>query len=422
MSPVPLFRREAIDAQSSRWLGTLRLAQPIADHVAALGGVAVVVLIAAFAFFGTYTKRATVPGLLEPVGGTLRLTTPATGTVDGVHVVEGQRVASGDVLFVLSGERRSSSGATQDLIAAQLDARRATLERDLRLSAQRHLARTRATHERLEAIDVERARLAQEMQINAAREGIAQHNVERFDELARTGFVAPAQAQARLDDALVIRAQRASYRRLEANLERERIGLASQLEESRLQADGEALDLARNRASLEQERSENEARRATVVVAPYAAIVTGIAAHPGQLVATGGLLATLIREGTPLEAQLFASTRQMGFVEAGQRVRLRYAAFPYQKFGMGEGVVHAIEKSPYAPQELPTQVLATLGIGALPGDPVYRIAVALDSQTIETYGRPQSLRPGLVFEADVIQDRRRLYEWLLEPIYGLAGR
>ena len=104
-------------------------------------------------------------------------------------------------------------------------------------------------------------------------------------------------------------------------------------------------------------------------------------------------------------------------------MRLRYAAYPYQKFGMGEGVVDAIEKSPYAPQELPTQVVATLGPGALQGgESVYRIVVALDAQTIDTYGQRQALRPGMVFEADVIQDRRRLYEWLLEPIYGLAGR
>ena len=143
----------------------------------------------------------------------------------------------------------------------------------------------------------------------------------------------------------------------------------------------------------------------------------------GSCVGAGGLLATLIPEGEQLDAQLFATTQQMGFVEAGQRVRLRYAAYPYQKFGMGSGVVMTIEQSPYAPQELPSQVVATLGAGAVSGsEPVYRIVVRLDAQTIDAYGRPQALKPGMVFVADVIQDRRKLYEWLLEPIYGLSGR
>lgn len=423
MDDTPLFRREVLDAQAGQWLGAIRLAQPIGHFFAAAGGLLVIALIASFAFFGTYTKRATVPGLLEPVGGTLRLTTPAAGTVAEALVDEGQKVAAGDVLFVLSTERQSSSGATQSMIGVQLAARRGALERDQRLSGERHASRVRATRERLDAIDVELVQLAHEADINVARERIAQKNVERFDELARTGFISVAQAQARLDDALVIRAQRENYKRVQANLQRERVGLSSQLQDSRLQADGEAVDVARSLAALEQERTENEARRSTVVTAPYAATVTGIAAHRGQLVGAGGLLATLIPDGALLEAQLFASTRQMGFVERGQRVHLRYAAYPYQKFGMGEGVVGTIEKSPYAPQELSTQVVATLGPAALQGgEPVYRIVVTLDAQTIQTYGMRQALRTGMVFEADVIQDRRRLYEWLFEPIYGLAGR
>jgi membrane fusion protein len=418
-----LFRPEALDAQSTHWLGAIRLAQPIGAVVAALVGLGVIALIAAFASFGSYTKRATVPGSLEPAGGVLRLTAPAAGLVVETHVAEGRRVAAGDVLFVLSAERRSASGSTQALIGTQLDARRSTLQRDARLSAERHRARSGAATGRLAAIDVELVQLARETDINTAREALAQKNVERFEELARTGFIAPSQAQARLDEALVIRGQRENFRRLTANLQRERIGLVGQLDESRMQADGEALDIARSLAALEQERTENEARRTTVVTAPYAAVVTGIAARPGQQMGAGGLLATLIPDGQRLEAQLFASTQQVGFVEPGQRVHLRYAAYPYQKFGMGSGVVATIEQSPYAPQELPSQVIATLGANAAFGaEPVYRIVVNLDAQTIETYGRRQALKPGMVFVADVIQDRRRLYEWLLEPIYGLTGR
>jgi membrane fusion protein len=419
----PLFRPQAVAAQNAGWLGAIRIAQPIGDGVAAGLAVLVIVAIAAFASLGTYTRRATVPGLLEPVGGVLRLTTPATGTIETTRIVEGQQVAAGETLFVLSAERQSSSGATQGLIAAQLDARRETLKRDRRLSEERNAARLRATRERLDAIDVELAHLGLEAELHAAREAMAQKNVERFDELARTGFISPVQAQARLDEALVLRAQRENDRRVDANLRRERIGLASQLADSRMQAEAESLELARSAASLEQERTENEARRSTVVTAPFAATVTGIAAHAGQQVGAGGLLATLIPDRAVLEAQLFASARQMGFVEPGQRVRLRYAAYPYQKFGMGEGVVGAIEKSPYAPQELPAHVAAILGAGVFAaGEPVYRIAVTLDRQTIDAYAKPQALRSGMVFEADVLQDRRRLYEWLLEPIYGLAGR
>lgn len=418
-----LFRQEVLDARSTHWLGSIRIAQPIGDRLAVVMAALVVAAIVAFSVCGAYTRRATVPGLLQPVGGSLRLTTPMPGTVLAVRVVEGQRVAAGDVLFVLSGERLSASGATQAMIGAQLDARQATLARDLKLGAARLESRVRSIRERLASIDVEALRLAQETDVNGARQRIARANVDRFEALAQTGFVSVLQAQARLDEALVLDAQQANLRRVAANLVRERDGLYAQIEESRLQAEGERGEIERTLAGLEQERVESEARRTTVVTAPCDAQVTGLAARPGQGIAAGGLLATLIPDGVPLAAELYATTRLIGFVERGQRVRLRYAAFPYQKFGIAEGVVGAVELSPYAPQELPSQVIATLGPGALQGsEPVYRIVVDIERQSIEVYGKPQPLRPGMVFEADVLQDRRRLVEWLFEPLYGLVGR
>jgi membrane fusion protein len=48
--------------------------------------------------------------------------------------------------------------------------------------------------------------------------------------------------------------------------------------------------------------------------------------------------------------------------------------------------------------------------------------VALESQTVQAYGEPRGLLPGMAVEADVLGERRRLYEWVLEPLYALAGR
>ena len=418
-----LFRREALEGRATQRLGSIRIAQPIGDRVAAALACGVIAALGSFAVFGTYTKRATVPGLLEPHGGVVRLTAPSVGTVASVAVREGEAVRAGDVLFVLSGERRSTSGATQGAIGARLETRRATLERDLTLSAARHASRVRTTRERLDALDVEGSRLSQETAINASRQRIADQNVARFEALSRTGFIAIAQVQARTDDALVLRAQGAGLERAAAGLARERAGLSSQIVDSGLQADGERAEIERALAALDQERSENDARRSTVIDAPRDARVTAIAARVGQVVATGSTLATLIPQSEPIEAVLYASTRQAGFVAPGQRVHLRYAAYPYQKFGMGDGVVELVEQSPYAPQELPPQVVATLGPSGLQGnEPVYRIVVRVVTGLTGADGLARPSMPGMVVEADILQDRRRLIEWLFEPLYGLAGR
>jgi membrane fusion protein len=38
------------------------------------------------------------------------------------------------------------------------------------------------------------------------------------------------------------------------------------------------------------------------------------------------------------------------------------------------------------------------------------------------YGAPRQLRAGMAVEADVLLETRRLYEWVLEPLYSLRGR
>lgn len=52
----------------------------------------------------------------------------------------------------------------------------------------------------------------------------------------------------------------------------------------------------------------------------------------------------------------------------------------------------------------------------------YRVLVALDRQTITAYGKLESLRPGMLLDADILGERRRLYEWVLEPLYSVKGK
>ena len=56
------------------------------------------------------------------------------------------------------------------------------------------------------------------------------------------------------------------------------------------------------------------------------------------------------------------------------------------------------------------------------GEPLYRITVALDAQSVPAYGAAQPLAAGMQLDADVLLERRRLVEWLFEPLLGVAGR
>jgi membrane fusion protein len=62
------------------------------------------------------------------------------------------------------------------------------------------------------------------------------------------------------------------------------------------------------------------------------------------------------------------------------------------------------------------------GNGTVGSEPLYRITVNLAAQAVTAYGQPQMLQAGMSLDADILQERRRLYEWVLEPLYSLTGK
>jgi len=56
------------------------------------------------------------------------------------------------------------------------------------------------------------------------------------------------------------------------------------------------------------------------------------------------------------------------------------------------------------------------------GPPVYRVLVSLESQSVLAYGERETLRPGMLVDADILGERRRIIEWVFEPLYAIEGR
>ncbi len=400
-------------------------------------GFAVALALGLFATFGTYTKKATVIGQLVPTGGVLRITHAAGsantsgGTLVEARVKEGDRVQAGDVLFVISAARAMESAGTrsdaQAVIAQALKLREDAIGRDAALSKQRAQERISSLATRATAIDSEIDSYRMDAGLYAARQRIAQDSLDRHEKLTATGFMSPALTDGKREELLALQAQQQALTRNKAALQRERSTLIAQINEAKLQAHTEASELERSRALLSQESTEHQARAKTIITAPAAGIITAVSAQPGQSINSGALLATLLPVdasggANALEAHFYATTRQAGFVEKGQTVRLRYAAYPYQKFGMGKGEVTEVSRSPYVVQELPTHIAATLGALSQGGDPVYRVTVRIKDQAVQAYGLAHALKAGMLAEADVVQDTRRLWEWVLEPVFSVSGK
>lgn len=414
-----LFRPEAVEAQQQHWLGRVQLVQPLSLTLLTVGALLVAVAVAAFLLLGQYTRKATADGVLVPDRGLIRLVPAAAGTVVERHAAEGQAVRAGEVLFVLALER--------SLLAPQAEAevQRSLLERRRSLQQaavqEQALVRSRQTalDRRLQALELELTQAESESALQRQRLALAEESLARLQSLEASQFISSAQVQAKTEELLGLRAAAQALARQRAALARERAELEGERSSLPLAAGGALAAIERELALLSRESAETDAERRLVIRAPQSGTVTAVLAEPGQSVTPASALASLVPEGATLQAHLFAPSSAIGFVRPEQAVRLRFEAFPYQKFGHRPGRVVQVSRTPLAASELAALALPAVAAG---GEPMFRITVALDEPAPAPAAGAMPLGAGMRLQADVLLDRRRLVEWLFEPLLGLKGR
>jgi membrane fusion protein len=249
---------------------------------------------------------------------------------------------------------------------------------------------------------------------------LADKTLDQMRELRVRQLVTEQRLQAAEQDDLDQAVKVKEYQRNLAGLDQEIVKARGELQALPLRQQTQIGEIDRNVASLDQELAEAESRRQILLTAPQPGTISAVQASPGEAVSTTMSLLSIVPAASKLQAELFSPSKAIGFVQPGQRVLLRYQPFPYQKFGFYEGRVAAVSRAALAPSELPAQLS---GLTSLYGgtEPVYRITVDLAKQTATAYGKPISLQPGMQLEADVLIETRSLIEWVLDPVYTLAG-
>lgn len=415
-----LFRPEVLEGRQRDWLGSIQLIRPVSLAVLTAFVALGVVALAFYLVLGEYTRKARVSGVLMPDQGVIRLMAPQGAVVLESHVAEGRVVRRGDVLYVLGVGQATLSGDTQAVVQASLAARERSLQSSARQRTSLEQAQLVAIDRQIDDMRRELASIAVEADLQRQRLALAQQAQARFESLRNDNFVSSAQVQTKAEDVLGLKAVLQGLERQRSVHLREVAGLEAQRRELPLRSQAQRGEIDRDLALLSQQSAENEARQRIVLRAPQDGVVTGVLAVSGQTVTPGVALASLLPADARLQAHLFAPSSAVGFVRPDQKVQLRYQAFPYQKFGHQSGSVIQVSRSPLQATELAGLPLqAGAGGGA---EPLYRITVQLDQQSVAAYGQAQPLSPGMQLEADVLLDKRRLIEWLFEPVLGIAGR
>jgi membrane fusion protein len=418
----PLFRQEVLAENQSQWLGTVLLAPRLSYRLFVAFALLAAGALFALLFLGSYTRKARITGWLVPQQGLVQVYAPQAGVIRSIAIAEGAEVRQGDPLLVLSSELQSTAqGATQGLIAGRLEARRASMVQVRGQIGPLADQRARSLRNRIATLVAEATDIDSSIALQRERMQLAVKTENRQRDLRERGLISDTEMQAASEARIEQESKLRDLERSQIVSRRDRLALQGELDEIPFQMRTDMSNADRDIAQVEQDLAEAEARREIVVSAPEAGTVTSMQAERGARAEPGVPLLSIVPAGSALEADLFSPSRSIGFLRPGQRVLLRYEAYPYQKFGHYEGQIASISRSALNPGELPAQVA---GLTSLIGtnEPVYRITVRLQSQHVNAYGKPVPLQPGMQLEADVLIESRRLIEWMLDPLYTLTGK
>ena len=167
-------------------------------------------------------------------------------------------------------------------------------------------------------------------------------------------------------------------------------------------------------STLTEHELEIQGRRDYTVYSPIDGNISSVQVKLGQTVGSGSLILFILPHNSQLEANVYVPSHSIGFLKKGQEVKIRYAAFPYQRYGIYRGRVKSIEKNILTPSDLAAVIHAT--------EPMYKVIVALDEQSIQSYSQQWPLQPGMALEADIVLEKHSILRWVLDPIYSLRGK
>jgi hemolysin D len=414
---------------------------------------ALIAVMLAWACFGRLDIIAVAQGKLIP-SSYVKIVQPAeSGVLREILVGDGQEVKAGQVLLRMDTEVNDADRATvdTDLMLRRLQLRRIEAElagvafsarpgdrADLiqQVTAQ-SLANRRAYESQLDSEQAALAKVGQDLNGALEMESRLKQTVPIYVEteaahqnLAKDGFISRLalldKTRERIEKEQELKAQTHQVASLRATIEQSRKRLAQITSSYRQQLQNERSDANGQRLRLEQESGKQAYRRELLELkAPQDGIVKDLATHtPGTVVSPGTILLTLVPRNDPVKAEVWVTNEDAGWVEVNQAVKIKLAAFPFNKYGMVNGHVEYV--SPDA-AELPDtrerdrkdtrkHVMPPSG---------FRTLVALDSPYLERDGKQFRVSAGMLVSAEVNLGSRTVMEYLLSPVQKVtheAGR
>lgn len=389
-----------------------------------------VVIALPWAMLYKVEETGTARGRLEPEEGTVEVEAPIPGQVSAVRVSEGDTVEIGDVLLELDSETvRFELASTQ----AKLEGLRERISQleiveqqlAIALRTQRLQAQAQVSEQEAQVDQIRQRISSWEDQLAFEQERLKKNEetVQLYQDLLAEGVISKTnldEVESRRDD------RKKMILQLQADIRESRVELQKQQKAyHRIVSTGELTvlegerqrqemqtQIAQLRSEIAQTSSEIESLKyqlgQRIITAKNEGVIFQLpVSKPGAVVQADQLVAEIAPKNDALILKAKMATTESGSLEAGMPVKLKFDAYPFQDYGIVNGVL--LKKSP-------TSKVEDTADGEVS---IFEVEVGLEQDCLQPTTSCIPFQPGDTATAEVIVRQRRIIDFVLDPFKKL---
>jgi hemolysin D len=181
---------------------------------------------------------------------------------------------------------------------------------------------------------------------------------------------------------------------------------------------GERMTALEQQISTETQKLANAERRRNLVVlrAPADGVVLELGQRSiGSVAKEAEPLFTLVPRGNKIEAEVDVDSADVVRLRAGDSVRVKFDALPFQRHGTITGTVRVITENSFQPDK----AAATPAKETDARPAFFRARIELGPLTLQDVPADFRLIPGMTTTAEIIIGKRTIISYLLDPVVRL---
>ncbi|OJI32406.1 Colicin V secretion protein CvaA [Vibrio vulnificus] len=410
-----MFRKEVLDKRLNLFYSKVNLASRKSDTYLISFFLSVVILLTLFITIVKIPKIESVKGYLYPSNGLITIVSNCNGIIDYILDDKTERISTGKVLSIVNTKswQRDGISLDEELLVIS-EKKKKVLENKLNEIYKLKDSKIKSIKGGYERRKLEIKKI--DDNINIIKDIIKnlEKNRDAYTKLNIKGYASKEKADSVVNNLLRYKQDIEELNLLKIRKNNEMFDDLSSISEIEVNYDVQRLDINNSILDIQKSISVIQSDSEKSIVSNVNGMIVTSLKKKGEYVKANEVIMTILPSYSKLDAKLLVPSKSIGLINKGHEVKLKFDAFPFQRFGIQKGKVIDIGKSILLPSDIKNNPISM-------SESFYQVVVELDSQSILAYGDKYMFEPGMTLDAEIILERLTIIDRILDPVRAVKG-